>query len=414
MRDLTGKLKHYFAYLVCVFKLVVAWFCVLFRRKQLYAMDLWIIQEKHTEARDNGYHLFKYIRTVHPEINAYYSITKDSADLGKVRQLGNVVIADSFRHYVYYLAAKNSIGSQKFGACPYPTDWVNRFRFLCRRDQKVIFLQHGILGNAAPGLAFEKTRFDLFVVSAQREYDFVRHELRYPVGRVQLLGLCRFDNLLNANSTHRQILIMPTFRSYLSAKARERDATEGECARFMQSDFYKNYYELLSDERLLNVLHEQKYKIIFYMHYSLQAYTKCFAELEGEDVLIADRAGYDVQTLLMESDVLVTDYSSIFFDFAYMKKPEAFFQFDQETFRKKHYDVGYFDHSKDGFGPVFTDRSDLVDFLIGQVRMGCVMEKEYERKVDAFFYFHDQQNCMRNFSAIEGLNQDEQRKESIT
>ena len=131
--------------MLCVLKLVLAFIYVQLNRRRLYTMNIWFIQEKHTEARDNGYHLFKYLRTSHPEINAFYAITRDSADRGKVETYGNLINAESLKHYIYHLAAKYSIGSQKFGACPYPTDFVNRFHSLCRKDQKVVFLQHGIL-----------------------------------------------------------------------------------------------------------------------------------------------------------------------------------------------------------------------------------------------------------------------------
>jgi hypothetical protein len=42
---------------------------LLFRLKEIY-----IVCERGTDARDNGYHLFKYIVENHPEKNVYYII----------------------------------------------------------------------------------------------------------------------------------------------------------------------------------------------------------------------------------------------------------------------------------------------------------------------------------------------------
>lgn len=57
---------------------------------------------------------------------------------------------------------------------------------------------------------------------------------------------------------------------------------------------------------------------------------------------IVGREGGDVQALLKSAAFLVTDYSSIAFDFAYMYKPMVYFQFDQERFREGQYPSGYF------------------------------------------------------------------------
>lgn len=43
---------------------------------------------------------------------------------------------------------------------------------------------------------------------------------------------------------------------------------------------------------------------------------------------------YDVQQLLKESLLLITDYSSVFFDMMYMNKPVIFYQFDENQYRK--------------------------------------------------------------------------------
>ena len=53
--------------------------------------DVYIFCERGTDARDNGYHMFKYFVTHYPEKKAYYIITKDSPDRAKVAELGNVI-----------------------------------------------------------------------------------------------------------------------------------------------------------------------------------------------------------------------------------------------------------------------------------------------------------------------------------
>ena len=235
------------------------------------------------------------------------------------------------------------------------------------------------------------------------EYDYLASEFGFPEGVVRYTGLCRFDNLMNAEKPLKQILVMPTFRSWLTNESTEWDATEKETAHFRKSDFYQSYHALLTNPRLLSVLKEKDYRLVFYPHYSLQPYIRAFADCAGENVVIADRQHFDVQRLMMESAVMVTDFSSVFFDFAFMKKPEIFFQFDEAQFRKNHYKPGYFDYRRDAFGPVYTKVAEVVDALTALIASGCEMSVEYAQKVDRFFAFRDNRNCERTYQAIREL-----------
>ena len=65
--------------------------------------------------------------------------------------------------------------------------------------------------------------------------------------------------------------------------------------------------------------------------------------------------------MLKESSMLITDYSSVFFDVAYMHKPIIYYQFDRDAFRQGHYQEGYFSYD-DGFGPVAFDTESLLKY----------------------------------------------------
>ena len=62
------------------------------------------------------------------------------------------------------------------------------------------------------------------------------------------------------------------------------------------------------------------------------------------------RVSYDesYQELFNNSSVLVTDYSSVFFDFAYLKKPVIYYH----PIDDYHYENSYFDYETMGFGDV--------------------------------------------------------------
>ncbi|OKI24077.1 CDP-glycerol glycerophosphotransferase family protein [Streptomyces sp. CB03911] len=70
----------------------------------------------------------------------------------------------------------------------------------------------------------------------------------------------------------------------------------------------------------------------------------------------------DVQELLLIADVLVTDYSSIMFDFAITGRPMLFFTYDLEHYRDTLRGF-YFDFEAEAPGPLLRDTGELVAAL---------------------------------------------------
>lgn len=100
---------------------------------------------------------------------------------------------------------------------------------------------------------------------------------------------------------------------------------------------------------------------------------------------------------------MITDYSSVQIDFAYMKKPLAYFQFDYERFSREHYKKGYFDYNDDGFGPVFNDESSLLDYIESMAENNFENTELYLSRHKDFFTLYDTDNCKRNFDAIKEM-----------
>ena len=66
---------------------------VFYRHRHIY-----IFAERGTDARDNGYYLYRFYRQHYPDKETYYIISKKSADRQKVMELGHVVNHGSFKH----------------------------------------------------------------------------------------------------------------------------------------------------------------------------------------------------------------------------------------------------------------------------------------------------------------------------
>ena len=89
-----------------------------------------------------------------------------------------------------------------------------------------------------------------------------------------------------------------------------------------------------------------------------------------EGVEFCDWRTCDLQDLLRRAAFLVTDYSSVAMDFAYMQKPLLYYQFDLDEFRANQYKAGYFDFVRDGFGPVCTTEGEAAAALASWAERG--------------------------------------------
>jgi CDP-glycerol glycerophosphotransferase (TagB/SpsB family) len=100
--------------------------------------------------------------------------------------------------------------------------------------------------------------------------------------------------------------------------------------------------------------------------------------------------------------MIVTDYSSTAFDFAYLRKPLLYYQTDiDEFFSGVHtYSRGYFDYERDGFGEVTQDESVLVDKLIEYMQNGCQLKDVYRDRIDRTFPYADQNNSKRVYECV--------------
>lgn len=380
--------------IVGYFKEAILYFALYPVAKIVYRnREIRLFSERGTDARDNGYHLYRYYRQNYPELESYYVIKKTSPDRNKVLELGNVVNYRSLKHRLLFIAADYKISTHVMGYSP-NIDFYVRFADKVHLTGYRIFLQHGVISSDIPALYSEKTHLDIFICGAKPEYDFICNTYGYKNDEVKYTGLARYDELHNIK-LKRQILCMPTWRKYLKYDP---------SIDMSQSEYVKKWNGLLNNKRLISALRENNLKFVFYPHYEIQPYIDLFKS-KSDDVIIAGFKDYDVQQLLKESQLLITDFSSVFYDFAYMHKPVLYYQFDGARYYAEHYAKGAFDCETMGFGEVVDKESDAVDAILSYINSGFEMKDDYNRRINGFFPLHDSQNCKRIFNEIENLKQ---------
>ena len=350
--------------------------------------NLWLICEDGQTARDNGYHFFKYVRTQHNKDNCYYVIDKKQPDYNKVKEYRNIIQYKSLKHWLYYLAADYNISNHKHGNPCQSFFGVIHVIFGLYKNR--VFLQHGITINDSPWIYYKNTKFKYFVCAAKKEYEFIKEKFGYPEQNIIYTGFPRFDNLYNNKINKKQILIMPTWRNWLGGNYLTDD-------HFKKTEYFQKWNGLLNNKEMIDYIEKNDYIIYFYPHQHSHKFLHLFTT-KSKNIKIIDNSVKDIQDLLKESYILITDYSSVLMDFSYMGKSSLYYLFDIEKFRSNHLKEGYFNYEKGGFGPTAKTEEDLVSKLIKIIE--TKQDVKYKKRIDNFFVLRDQNNSKRIYNIL--------------
>lgn len=380
---------------------VIAFRAAYLMAKPFVHRPIWLLSDRIIAAGDSGEILFRYLagrRDV--PANVYFVIDKTSSEYDGLKRYGKVLDYHSLRYKFMFLLADKIISSEA-------TDHVIN-AFGGRMDDLVdlynfdfVFLQHGIIKD---DISSWLNRYDknvkLFVTSTGREYEsIINGAYGYDPGVVKLTGLPRYDHL--DSQPKNKLIIAPTWRQNLAGRVDPKTGERLYNSNFKHSDYFRFYQDLMNDDRLLAAMEQHGFSGEFYLHHSHQQQLRDFS---AEHFHIM-QPPYDYPRAKREGNLLLTDFSSVAIDFAYLQKPVIYAQFDTEAFFKNHTSrLDYFDYKTDGFGPVVNDYEATVQAILGQLERGCKMDKKYQMRVDTFFTFHDKANSRRVYDAILAMN----------
>ncbi len=358
--------------------------------------EIYLFQDRIDVADDNAYHLFKYACSVDDGVDKYFVLSPESKQFDELSKIGNVVEYGSFKHKFLMLFADKIITTHPYDTVINPFLNVTDQRHLISGllNYKLYWLQHGVTKDNISDWIFkyQKDLSLIVTVSDMESKSFLEEGYGYDKSIIQNLGFPRFDNL--EKNDNKQILIIPTWRKNIT----------GNKGIFISSAYFNNLNSFFNSAELLAMV-KKGYDIVFKPHPELLKFIK-----EGEDITeerfvdllnipdeihVALEESY--QDLLNNSSILITDYSSVFFDFAYLKKPVIYYHPENDSY---HYTGSYFDYETMGFGDVFKTSKDLFEKLNEYIENNCLMEEEYQKRVDKFFTYTDKNNCRRVYDWI--------------
>jgi len=128
-------------------------------------------------------------------------------------------------------------------------------------------------------------------------------------------------------------------------------------------DQEKDDPSLVLDTELLNKQLPKDYVIMLRLHpFVVESYKKKGSLNALQDRVISMSSYSDINTLLLVSDYLITDYSSIIFEYCLMEKPMIFYAYDLDEF-SDHGRGFYRPYEEYVPGPIITDTKIIIDLL---------------------------------------------------
>lgn len=340
--------------------------------------DNWIVFESFLGKNysDSCKYIYEYLLKHYGDQYKFIWIINDDS----IEIPGNPVRIKRFslRYYYYITRAKY---------------WVNNMRqpkWFDKRDEQV-FLEtwHG---TPLKKLVFDMDdvfsatpNYKMIVYSQSRNWDYLISDNPFSTEVFQSCFLYDKENILETGYPRNDILYAPNRDELSSSIKAKLGIPENKkvilyAPTWRDDEFYEQgeyKFQLKLDLKYLREELGQEYMVLLRTHYFIAD----SIDVTGMEDFVVNVSKYsDIADLYMISDICITDYSSVFFDYANLRRPILFFTYDLEKYR----DVlrgFYISIENDVPGPLLFTNEEIVDAVknIDQI------EEQYRDKYDKFY-----------------------------
>ncbi|GEM05266.1 hypothetical protein HMI01_22540 [Halolactibacillus miurensis] len=344
--------------------------------------NIWLVGELDYKAQDNGMHFYNYMRRAHPEKKVYYVVDKSSKERMNLLDKSNVLNFYSKKHLLFTIVARRIITTHHPDYI-YPTQ-LKRYK---KRVKGIkVFITHGVFGvkNMYKNYGNFVNGFHVDHITANSDYEknIMIRDLKYRKEQISVTGMPRLDQLFNNNIECTQgLLIMPTWRDWLLNEE-----------AFINSEFYTRFSTLINNDKINALMKSYNMKITLSLHPNFRRYTHYFA---NEYVNLVFQGDESVQKLIKTHSIMITDYSSVAFDFSFLRKPVIFYVFDIERFVGNH--TSHLNIPEDLPGACVKDLDELIYALEHYLKGDW--PKKSSGKINKLIKYNDQCSSERVYQA---------------
>lgn len=343
---------------------------------------IWVYSDRN-DIVDNALYQFQHDISKKDGVKRYYIADNPEKFFSLIPEEmhANIIKRNSFKHKKLFLNSSKLLFS--FSSLSAYSPFGNAaYAFYCDiMDTEQIYLQHGVLHARLP-LLYDKERYNFNKVVVSTNFELDNMVRNYGYDRQDLIpsGMPRYDTFKMEEKATKKILLAPSWRSNLIG-ALVNNKRQLRVADFLASGFYNEISALLSSEKLTELLEKYDLELVFKNHPIFEPYNEYF-EIKSERVKLIS-GPID----LSEYSLMITDYSSFIFDFAYLERAIVYFVPDYDMFKAglsspyRELDLPL----EDGLGPFVQDADSLIKEIEILAKTEFRPSTEYEEKMNGFF-----------------------------
>lgn len=358
--------------------------------------------------RDNVEALYRYLIKEEYKYNRNYSIicsTDEWKKYCKLKKIKNVKFVSCYIGVYYFFTSKY------FFYC------FGKYPIIPTKKQCVVNLWHGMplkkIGALVESEAKNKQNYFTYVLSTSEFFkDYMQKAFQCRKEQVIICGQPRNDDLFDENidlkeifklsNTCKLICYMPTFRK--SNKIGLNDYSDDDCL----------YEELKKNKNLIliNKILVQYNVFIFIKPHPMDDFDKILIDnltnIIFVDESILKRNKLNTYKFLGKIDALITDYSSVYFDFLLIDKPIGFIVDDIKNYNDKR---GFIIESPLTImpGEKITTINELFDFIFN-VSLGIDNYKEDRKRINNLVNYYKNGKNTKKILDIVGITNERIKK----
>lgn len=340
---------------------------------------------------DNTKSMYEYVLTTHPEINAVW-ITKNKQVFDQLKAQDMPVVFKGTKEarriclkagYVFITVTANELETLYINGAKQVWLWHGMPLKKIGKDMNVLTNFKAKFHNIFPQNRYNRP--DYFA-STSHKWDSIFNQA-FKISQEQIVcGLPRNDRFFDKGKTPlieemdrkynnpTKIIYMPTFRDNL----------------YQNNEPFNPFHQFNFSIERFSIFLDEVNAVFFYKGHFYDILNRKLSKSTNDRLVLMNESMYDdLYSFIKDADILITDYSSIYFDFLLLKKPVILAPFDKEDYCNNSRSM-YFDYDNEIEGIRAYDWNDV---------MNIVREKKYyvpsQKTIDKFHKYQDGNSSKR-------------------
>jgi len=371
--------------------------------------NIWIFGawfgEKYT---DNPSYLYEYVNNKYPDIKSVW-LSNNKNEIYKLRKNG-ICVNHKYSLLGFWYGSRASVS---FINCGFED--VNKY---CINNSLIVQFWHGvplkkikyddmineniqrhpfinIVRNVLLILfPFLNEKFNLIISSGYKTS--VRFESAFRIDRSKIIetGYPRMDILLSEKSAYNKTKLLGNYDKSIEKiilySPTHREEGKGNSNLLYNSDL----------DKINKFLQEHNSIMLIKMHYYDLTKKSLDYGLEFSNIqFINDSDFNDINRILRHIDILITDYSSVFYDYLVLDRPIIFAPFDLDKYQQIDREF-YEDYNSATPGPICKNWNEIQVQLENYISNIDLYKKERNEIFNRFFKYSDTDNCKRIINTV--------------